>query len=87
MRPVLPLILIVSLSFSVELSDRCEIGYRKCVFDCAQEFPLDKERREGCETRCKLDKGLCKTRETMEKLGKSVKEFLEGFFSEKKESI
>jgi len=87
MRLALFLFLFASLSFGVKLPDRCEVKYRKCVFDCVQEFPLDKEKRGGCETRCKLDRGLCKTKETVEKLGKSVKEFLEGFFSEKKESI
>lgn len=87
MRLVLFLTIFTSLSFGVEPPDRCEVKYKKCVFDCVQEFPLDEEKREGCKTRCKLDKGLCKTLETMEKLGESVKEFLEGFFSERKESI
>ncbi len=65
------------------LLDKCEANYKKCVFDCVQEFTLDETKRKGCEARCKLDKMLCKAREGVNKVGNSLRDFLEGFSKEK----
>ncbi len=75
--------ILTALSFSTELLGRCELAYRRCTFDCVQEFPLDKERREGCLTRCKLDRGLCEVGDMIRETAQSVKRFLEGFSKER----
>jgi len=76
------LLLLLGSAYALEVPDRCDLRFRKCVFDCVQEFPLDKTKRKGCETRCQLEKALCKTRDGMERLGNSVRDFLEGFSKE-----
>lgn len=74
------LVLILAFeAFSSEVLDRCEIRHRKCVFDCTQKFPLDKEKRRGCRTRCDLEKGLCKVKKGVEGAVEDLKRFLEGF--------
>ncbi len=76
------LLLLLGGAHALEVPDKCDLRFRKCVFDCVQEFPLDKTKRKGCETRCQLDRALCKTRRGIEKLGDSVRDFLEGFSKE-----
>ncbi len=75
-------LLLLSFSFGVNILDKCELDYKRCVFNCVQKFPIDKEKYKGCETRCKLDKGLCRTKEAIDSIGESVKKFLEGFSKE-----
>ena len=70
---------LASETFSLELLDRCEIEYRRCAFECLQKFLLDKERRSGCEMRCKFDKGVCDIREGVRKTIKNMEKFLKGF--------
>ncbi len=82
-RWLLALLLLVGSAHALELLDRCDRKFKKCTFDCVQEFPLDETKRKGCETRCQLDRALCKTREGVEKLGESVRDFLEGFSRER----
>ena len=81
---LLLILLIAGEGFSLEVLDKCEVKYKRCAFDCVQEFPLDKEKRGGCLTRCKFDKGLCKAKEGAEKTINSIKKFLEGFSKEGK---
>ena len=76
-------LLLASEAFSFKVLDRCEIDYRRCAFDCVQEFPLDKEKRKGCETRCKFDKVLCEVREGVKGTIDNLKRFLEGFSRER----
>ena len=70
---------LVSLSEAIELADRCELSYKKCAFDCVQEFPLDEKKRKGCITRCKLNKGWCKAGKAVKDVAKDINRFFEGF--------
>ncbi len=81
--PFLILLVIFSVAHSIELPDRCELKYRKCMFDCVQEFPLDKKRRSGCETRCKVNKGWCKAGKVVKDIAEDINRFLEGFSGDK----
>ncbi len=75
--------LLSSLAFGAEIPNKCDIRYSKCIFDCVQKFPLDKEEREKCEMRCKLNKVLCKTGKIIDKFGRELKDFFEDFSKEK----
>ncbi len=77
------LLLMVGNLFAIELPDRCDIRYQKCVYDCIQEFPLDKEKRKGCELRCELGKGWCKTKSGAKKLTEGLRRMWEGFSRER----
>jgi len=79
----LAVVLLISGAYASELLDRCDVRFKKCIFDCVQEYPLDETKRKGCETRCRLEKAICKTRSGIEKLGESMKDFLEGFSRER----
>ncbi|NPA41974.1 MAG: hypothetical protein GXO18_06845 [Aquificae bacterium] len=79
MRLLILLPLAVSVAFSIEKPDKCDINYNRCTYYCAEEFTLDKEKREGCELRCKLEKGVCKAVSTTKKVAREVLDYIEGF--------
>ncbi|WP_457600721.1 hypothetical protein [Hydrogenivirga sp.] len=73
------LMLLFSHAFGIEIVDRCELRYKRCLFDCIQEFPLDKKKRSGCETKCKLNKGWCKAGKALEGIKEDINKFWQGF--------
>ncbi|RLJ70751.1 hypothetical protein BCF55_1034 [Hydrogenivirga caldilitoris] len=74
---------LLTAAHGIELGDRCDIQYGRCIFDCVQEFPLDKKKRSGCETRCKINKGWCKTNKAMKDIANDISKFFQGFSKEK----
>jgi hypothetical protein len=76
------LVLLVVLLLGLELSraeprvlDKCEINHNRCLFTCKIKFPVERDKYKGCKTRCKLEAGLCKTKEAL----RGVKDFWTGF--------
>ena len=81
MGVVVILLLALGLAFGEERKSRCEVKHDRCVFDCTNRFPLDTNKREGCELRCKLNLAVCESLNFIERTGKEIREFLEGFSS------
>ena len=80
---VLMVLLLSVVSFGNALLSRCDIEYQRCMFNCVQEFPLDKDKRDGCELRCKLNKGACSAGEALEEVRNKLNKFWEGFSKDK----
>ena len=85
MRAFLLIVVFFSLSYGIELLDKCDIRYKKCTFDCVQSYPLDEKKRKACEIKCKVEKGACKAKETAGKLKDKAKELFEGLKSKSEE--
>ncbi len=58
---------------------KCEVKYNRCIFNCAQSYPLNEKKRLGCETRCELEKGVCVAITESKAFIEEALEYLEGF--------
>lgn len=72
-------LLIVGVALGEVRKDTCEAKHDRCVFDCTNAYPFEPTKREGCEMRCKLNLALCKSAQIINRAGKEVRDFLEGF--------
>ncbi|MDQ7039008.1 MAG: hypothetical protein Q9N26_07425 [Aquificota bacterium] len=73
------LFILFGFSFGEEVRGKCELRYDRCVYDCANRYPFDQNRRTGCEIRCKLNYAVCESVRVIDRAGKEIREFLEGF--------
>ncbi len=74
------LMALISVSYSeVKFLDKCELGYKRCLFKCRLSFPVEEKKYKGCKTRCELDVGLCKTKKAFENAYRGIKDFWSGF--------
>jgi hypothetical protein len=72
-------LLLTGLVLGGEVKNRCEVKLDRCLYDCANAYPFDDGKRKGCELRCRLNYALCESARAIDRVGKEVREFLEGF--------